>query len=117
MFDHVTLRVRDLPGTAPTYAAVLAALEIAQAAAGSELAVWEQFALAAAEPERPATRDAHVAFHAPTQDHVDRFWTDGITAGLTDGGRPGLRPRYGAGYYAAYLVDPAGNRIEAVHRS
>ena len=46
---------------------------------------------------------------------VDAFHAGGLSSGGRDNGRPGLRPDYGAGYYAAYLVDPDGYRIEAYY--
>jgi catechol 2,3-dioxygenase-like lactoylglutathione lyase family enzyme len=56
----------------------------------------------------------HIGFRAPNRSAVDRFYSDGLKAGGRDNGRPGLRPDYGASYYAAFLLDPDGNNIEAV---
>jgi predicted lactoylglutathione lyase len=46
---------------------------------------------------------------------VDAFHAAAVAAGGRDNGAPGLRPRYHAGYYAAYVLDPDGNNVEAVH--
>jgi catechol 2,3-dioxygenase-like lactoylglutathione lyase family enzyme len=56
-----------------------------------------------------------VAFYAPNQAAVNDFHVFGMTAGGRDNGPPGLRPQYHDSYYAAYLLDPDGNNVEAVH--
>ncbi len=56
----------------------------------------------------------HVAFAASSREAVDRFHSTALKVGGRDNGRPGLRPEYGPHYYAAFLVDPDGHRIEAV---
>ncbi|NRQ42127.1 VOC family protein [Rheinheimera sp. YQF-2] len=56
----------------------------------------------------------HLAFSAPSRESVDRFYDAAIRNGGKDNGAPGLRPDYGPNYYAAYVVDPEGFRIEAV---
>jgi predicted lactoylglutathione lyase len=60
------------------------------------------------------TRALHVAFAAGSNDDVDGFWRAGIDAGFSSNGEPGERPAYHGGYYAAYLLDPHGNNVEAV---
>ncbi len=57
---------------------------------------------------------AHVAFDCPERRLVDAFHAAALAAGGTDNGGPGLRPQYDANYYAAYVLDPDGNNIEAV---
>ena len=59
----------------------------------------------------------HVAFAAATRDEVDAFYRAALAAGASDNGAPGLRPQYGANYYAAFVRDPDGHNIEAVCRS
>jgi catechol 2,3-dioxygenase-like lactoylglutathione lyase family enzyme len=56
----------------------------------------------------------HLAFAAPTRDAVDAFHRAALRHGGRDNGAPGLRPAYGPDYYAAFVVDPDGHRIEAV---
>jgi catechol 2,3-dioxygenase-like lactoylglutathione lyase family enzyme len=58
---------------------------------------------------------AHVAFDADDRAAVDRFYETALAAGARDNGAPGVRAQYDAGYYAAYVLDPDGNNIEAVH--
>ena len=58
----------------------------------------------------------HLAFDAPDRMAVDAFHAASLTAGGTDRGAPGLRPSYGPAYYAAFVSDPDGHRLEAVHQ-
>jgi catechol 2,3-dioxygenase-like lactoylglutathione lyase family enzyme len=58
----------------------------------------------------------HLAFDAPSRAAVDAFHAAALSAGGTDGGAPGLRPHYGATYYAAFVLDPDGHKLEAVHQ-
>ena len=56
----------------------------------------------------------HLALAAPSRESVDAFHRVALSRGGVDNGAPGLRPRYGPSYYAAFVVDPDGHRIEAV---
>jgi catechol 2,3-dioxygenase-like lactoylglutathione lyase family enzyme len=56
-----------------------------------------------------------VAFAAPSRAHVDEFWRVGTEAGYDEDGAPGPRPQYREDYYGAFLLDPDGNSVEAVH--
>ena len=56
----------------------------------------------------------HLAFRAPSRDAVRAFHAAGLAHGGTDLGAPGLRPRYHADYYGAFLADPDGDHVEAV---
>ena len=58
----------------------------------------------------------HLAFNAPSRAAVDAFHAAALSAGGTDAGAPGLRPHYGATYYAAFVLDPDGHKLEAVHQ-
>ena len=58
----------------------------------------------------------HVAFFSPSRELVDRFYAEAMAAGGRDNGAPGLRPRYHANYYGAFVLDPDGHNIEAVCR-
>ena len=117
VFDHVKLTVSDPEASKAFYGTVLAALEIPS--------LWEserggQFAnLVVVGPGEPTT-PIHIGFVARTREEVDAFHEVGLAAGYRDNGAPGVREQYsseGAGlYYAAFLLDPDGNNIEAVHR-
>ncbi len=56
----------------------------------------------------------HLAFQAENRKAVDEFYTNAISAGAKDNGKPGLRPHYHANYYADFVIDPDGYYIEAV---
>jgi catechol 2,3-dioxygenase-like lactoylglutathione lyase family enzyme len=117
MFDHITLRVVDRPASERFYRTTLSALEIEPTRTSADRIEWDDFGIADADAERPPTRHLHVAFVAPTRDHVDEFWRAGTAAGYEDDGAPGERPQYRPGYYGAFLRDPAGNSAEAVHHA
>jgi hypothetical protein len=57
----------------------------------------------------------HLAFRAPSRLAVDAFHMIGVKSGGTDNGAPGVRTRYHPNYYAAFVLDPDGHRLEAVH--
>ena len=62
----------------------------------------------------PPSTPVHLAFAAPDRATVDAFHAAALAAGGRDNGAPGLRPRYHAGYYAAFALDPDANNVEAV---
>ena len=113
MFDHVHLRVRNLPASTLFYSVVLAPLGFDQITDTPELVEFGSLSLSQGEP---VTRPLHFAFLARTRGDVDAFHHAGVEAGFRDNGAPGIR-EYADDYYAAYLLDPDGHNVEAVHRS
>lgn len=123
MLGHISFGVRDLAASGRFYDAALRALgydrvftsdqAIGYGAADSDndrlLLVHH---CAAATPPGPGF---HLAFAAPSREAVDRFHAAAIAHGGTDQGGPGLRPRYGPDYYAAFVLDPDGYKLEAKH--
>jgi catechol 2,3-dioxygenase-like lactoylglutathione lyase family enzyme len=109
VFAHVHLRVRDLAASAAFYEAVLEPLGLRRS--GDESLA--QFGSLAIGADGPVTENVHLAFYAESPGAVDAFHAAGIAAGYRDNGAPGFRD-YWPGYYAAYLLDPDGNNIEAV---
>ena len=111
LIDHLHLRVKDLERSRTFYRAVLAAV-------GREITHEGDGFFAADELYVDAATDAvsrcHLAFQAADRETVDRFHAAGLAAGGTDHGAPGERD-YHPGYYAAFILDPDGNNIEAVH--
>ena len=71
--------------------------------------------LAPATAWNPATRGLHIGFGASSRERVDEFWEAGTAAGYQSDGEPGPRPQYSPDYYGAFLLDPDGNSVEAVH--
>ena len=115
MFDHVTIRVSDRAASEAFYETVLATLGIERDWSSERAVEWYDFSLSQARDDRPPTRRLHIAFVAPSREHVDEFWRAGTAAGYTDDGAPGPRPQYREDYYGGFLLDPDGNSAEAVH--
>lgn len=117
IIDHFNLPVSNIDASKKLYQPILATLGIDQVfidedAVGFGKTTWE-FGLV------PAVGDIqklHLAFEATSSQQVDHFHQTAIDHGLTSNGAPGLRPEYGANYYAAYFIDPDGHNIEAVYR-
>ena len=119
MFDHISIGVRDLARAKRFYDAVLHPLgytclseDVGALGYGRDkVALW------IGKTTRPVAPDPdsnlHFCFAATTHAAVDDFHSAALRAGGTDNGSPGLRPAYGADYYAAFAVDPDGYRIEA----
>ena len=112
VFDHVQLHVRDLRASAAFYETVLAPLGIPMIVDHGEAVEFPNLALVGG---RPPSGPMHLAFRAAAQDDVDAFHRAGVEAGYRDNGAPGERPQYR--YYAAYVLDPDDNNVEAVYRS
>jgi catechol 2,3-dioxygenase-like lactoylglutathione lyase family enzyme len=119
LLDHVQLRVRDLEASKRFYRACLEALGHAPGDEREEY-FWADELFLCADGE-PSAR-VHLAFQAADRESVDRFYRAALAAGGTDNGPPGVRPRYHSSYYAAFVLDPDGNNVEAAfhgptHRS
>ena len=127
LVDHFSITVRDLQRSARFYDAVMAALNANK--------IYERAdAIGYGERNRAGNdghsyfsvyqsdtanvdRRRHWCFRAQSAVQVRAFHAAGLAAGGRDAGSPGLRPDYHAAYYAAFLEDPEGNRVEAVfHR-
>jgi catechol 2,3-dioxygenase-like lactoylglutathione lyase family enzyme len=117
LFDHVTIRVSRRAESESFYDAVLPRIGIEKSHSSEDYAEWGVFSLAAESVEKPATRHLHVGFAAASREDVDAFWRAGIEAGYRDDGAPGERPQYSPTYYGAFLLDPDGLSVEAVHHA
>jgi catechol 2,3-dioxygenase-like lactoylglutathione lyase family enzyme len=119
MFDHVSIGVCDLARSKRFYDATLRPLGYVCLTQSVEALGYgrEKIALWIGKAEHPVQPDTgsglHFCFAAPTREAVDGFHAAAVSAGGADNGSPGLRPDYGAAYYAAFVVDPDGYRIEA----
>src|ERR1700754_2354538 len=113
MFDHVTTRVSDLTASERFYALVLGVLGHPRTHDGDDWHEWDDLSIL---PGEAPTRGLHIGFRAASRDLVDAFWQAGVDAGYRDDGAPGLRPQYTEDYYGAFLLDPDGNSVEAMHR-
>ena len=119
MIDHVSIGVRDLAASRRFYDAVLGPLGYTCRSAGDdalgygndEIAFW---VLAAEHPVAADPKSGlHLCFTAPTRKGVDEFHAAALRASGRDNGKPGVRADYDANYYAAFVIDPDGYRIEA----
>jgi catechol 2,3-dioxygenase-like lactoylglutathione lyase family enzyme len=120
MIDHVSIAVRDLGASGRFYEAVLAALghgklvvrpgTIGFGKRYPEFWLNERRAMTPVDPDS----GTHICFRAPDAAAVDAFHAAALRAGGRSDGAPGLRPEYTAGYYAGFVRDPEGNKIEAV---
>jgi catechol 2,3-dioxygenase-like lactoylglutathione lyase family enzyme len=117
MYDHIGLTVNDVGASVRFYQSALAALGfalISQDDAGAGFGPNGQAAFWLYAGKRLPDSGVHIAVQAPNRAAVGRFHASGLTAGGRDHGRPGLRADYSPKYYAAFLLDPDGNNIEAV---
>jgi catechol 2,3-dioxygenase-like lactoylglutathione lyase family enzyme len=113
MYDHIGLKTGNLAASSRFYRAVLAPLGHQPDASGSGFGPPDAPALWLYE-HAGARGGTHVAFRAATRAAVDRFHAQGLVNGGRDNGAPGLRLDYAPTYYAAFLIDPDGNNVEAV---
>lgn len=119
MIDHVSIGVSDISRTRKFYDAVLKPLgysclsegEVSLGYGKEQIQLWTNVA---AKPIKPDMESGlHLCFNASTRKSVDAFHNAALAAGGRDNGKPGLREDYGENYYAAFVIDPDGYRIEA----
>ena len=115
MFDHVGVAVSDLAASERFYRTVLSSLGLEPGHADAGLVEWDDWAIGPTDREHAVTRGLHVGFRAPSHAAVEAFWQAGVDAGYRDDGAPGIRTGHGPDDYGASLLDPDGNRAEAVH--
>ncbi|EHK65853.1 VOC family protein [Achromobacter arsenitoxydans] len=128
LLDHVSITVSRLDAARPFYDAVMRALGAdkvydrpdalgygERCRPGSDAHTYlSVFATIGAPPDAASGARRHWCFKAPSRAAVDAFHAAGLAHGGRDEGAPGLRPDYHPQYYAAFLLDPEGNRVEAV---
>jgi len=119
MFDHVSIGARELARTKTFYDAALAPLGYKRLTESADslgygadtVRLW---ILATATPVFADARSGlHICLTAPSRRAVREFYDRALRYGGSDNGAPGLRPEYRADYYAAFVADPDGYRIEA----
>jgi catechol 2,3-dioxygenase-like lactoylglutathione lyase family enzyme len=119
VFDHISIGVRDLARAKQFYDAALRPLGYTCLSEGGDTLGYSRgkITLWIGQTARPVPPEPgsnlHFCFAAPTRGAVDAFHAAALGAGGADNGAPGLRPDYGAAYYAAFAVDPDGYRLEA----
>jgi catechol 2,3-dioxygenase-like lactoylglutathione lyase family enzyme len=110
--DHLDLHASDYAESVRFYETVLAALGIPRIAETEESTCFTNVNVV---DRVPPTSGLHLCFHARSRAQVDAFHSAGVEAGFGSNGAPGYRD-YQPGYYAAYLLDPDGNNVEALYR-
>ncbi len=121
VIDHLVIGVADLDRSRAFYARALAPLgfvELNESKDGRQVAFGpedlDDFMISLAYP---VGAPVHVAFAADSPGQVDAFYAAAIAAGGRENGAPGIRPEYSPGYYGAFVLDPDGNNVEAVHHA
>lgn len=117
LIDHIQLVVADLPASRRFYDAVFQALEIPMGGSAEDYFWADELFVSSIDSDAAQgspTGRHHLAFQAKDRAQVEAFHKAALANGGTDNGAPGERP-YHPGYYAAFVLDPAGNNIEAVH--
>jgi catechol 2,3-dioxygenase-like lactoylglutathione lyase family enzyme len=119
MIDHVGFEVSELARSAAFYDAIFFAL-------GARRMLESEHAIAygvngpefwiVVRGRAPGPSYGHIALHANGKAAVDSAYRAGLATGGSDDGQPGMRPQYGRRYYACYLEDPDGLRVEVVSR-
>lgn len=123
MLGHLSFGVNDLDRAAAFYDQILAPLGFVRIRTNSKGVGFgkkgggDKLALFAKPQQVIAPGPGfHLAFNAPSREAVDAFHAAAVSAGGTDCGAPGLRPHYGVAYYAAFVIDLDGYKLEAVHQ-
>ena len=123
MIDHVSLGVRDLDSSRQFYDAVLRPLGIVRtvdfqqrgsdygAMAGS---LGVEFTITVERSDSLPSQGMHLCFRAPDRAAVRAFHAAALRSGGRSDGEPGLRAQYHPDYFAAFVIDPDGHRVEAV---
>jgi len=124
LLDHVSISVTDINAARAFYDAVMRALDAVKVydrvdavGYGERCSADDTQSTCIAIYPDPAPVGGgrrHRCFKAPTRAHVDAFFAAGLASGGRSMGEPGLRSQYHRDYYAAFLVDPDGNHVEAV---
>ncbi len=117
LIDHIQLVVRDLPASQTFYAAIFETLGVPMGGTGDGFFWADELFVSTAGSEAAQgtlTGRHHLAFQAQTPSMVDAFYRAALANGGKDNGAPGQRA-YHPGYYAAFVLDPDGNNIEAVY--
>ncbi|MBL3597593.1 VOC family protein [Rhodovulum sulfidophilum] len=118
LIDHIQLVVRDLGASERFYRAVMAVLEIPVLGTDRGYFLADELVVSSADSPTAAgalTGRHHLAFQARDRATVDAFYRAALDHGGTDNGAPGIRA-YHPQYYAAFVLDPDGNNIEAVYQ-
>lgn len=121
LFNHVQIKVKNLDNSCEFYDAIMSVLgfkrvlEIKNTVIGYGTSVNDMFEIRQATDTFAPTHSIHLAFNAVDTAGVDLFYQTALESGAICNGRPGIRNDYGDDYYAAFVIEPNGHNIEAVH--
>ncbi|RZG64529.1 MULTISPECIES: VOC family protein [Acinetobacter] len=118
LIDHIQLVVRDLQASENFYIAVMSVLEIPVLNTDNGYLIADELTISSADSPTASgafTGRHHLAFQAKNREMVDAFYSAALAHGGQDNGLPGIRA-YHPEYYAAFVLDPDGNNIEAVYQ-
>jgi catechol 2,3-dioxygenase-like lactoylglutathione lyase family enzyme len=116
LIDHIQLVVRDLSASQKFYSAIFDVLKVPIGGTGDGYFWVDELFVSSADSEAAQgvlTGRHHLAFQAQDRAMVEAFYQAALDNGAKDNGGPGERP-YHPGYYAAFVLDPDGNNVEAV---
>jgi catechol 2,3-dioxygenase-like lactoylglutathione lyase family enzyme len=121
MLDHISIAVRDIKAAERFYTALLATIGMPKLREWPDAAIgygkkYPEFWINArpAMPAVAADSGVHICLRAPLKAAIEAFHAAALANGGTSDGEPGFRKKYDPRYYAAFICDPDGNRIEAV---
>ncbi|STX81618.1 glyoxalase/bleomycin resistance protein [Legionella busanensis] len=120
IFNHVQIKVRDLKTSRRLYDAIMdildypVVLDIKNVVVGYGTSSHDMFEIRQFDKESSLSNSIHLAFNASSIKSVDAFYYAALANGAKCNGKPGFRPEYEEGYYAAFVIDPDGHNIEAV---
>src|SRR5687768_6799470 len=118
LIDHIQLVVRDLSAARRFYTGIFESLKIPIGGTADDYFWADELFISTSDSKAAQgqlTGRHHLAFQAESRDMVDSFYKAALANGGTDNGSPGERAQYHPGYYAAFVLDPDGNNIEAVY--
>jgi catechol 2,3-dioxygenase-like lactoylglutathione lyase family enzyme len=121
MIDHISIAVRDIKAAEPFYTSLLATLGLSKLREWPDAAIgygkrYPEFWINRRSDMTPVVQDSgvHICLRADSREAVNTFYAAALAGGGTSDGGPGLRKEYSDRYFAAFIRDPDGNRIEAV---
>lgn len=122
IFNHVQIKVGDLKASRVFYDLIMDVLEYdvvldKDNVVGYGTSVHDMFEIRQKDQDSPLSCHVHIAFNAKNKDMVDRFYQKALENGAQCNGKPGYRPQYEEGYYAAFIKDLDGHNIEAVYHT
>ena len=121
IFNHVQIKVKNLEISRQFYDGIMCALghsvvlEIADVVIGYGANVHDMFEIRQCDEKSPLSEHVHIAFNASCEEDVDAFYHSALASCGKCNGKPGFRPQYEDGYYAAFVIDPDGHNMEAVY--